>query len=325
MKSTRPAAFAAAGAATVLALSGCAGNSPEPASSGGGHKLSFIQGVAGDQFYVTMNCGVQDQAKKLGVTVDVQGPQKFDPTLQKPIVDSTVASKPNALLIAPTDVNAMQAPLNAAAAAGIKVVLVDTTVKDPSFATSQVSSNNQGGGEEAFKTLAKLAPEGGKVMVISTDPGISTVDARIAGFEAAAKRDPKFGYLGVQYSHNDPATAAKLITAALAKDPDIVGVFATNIYAASGAATGVRQAAKTDQVKIVGFDAGPEQVKQLKEGVVQALIAQDPYKIGADGVEQAVASLSGKPVTKEIQTGFHVLTKDNIDGEGAQYAYKSTC
>lgn len=324
--STRITAIAAAGAATAIALAGCSTSSPgATSSSGGAYKLSFVQGVAGDQFYVTMNCGVQAQAKKLGVTVDVQGPQKFDPTLQKPIVDSVVTANPNALLIAPTDVNAMQAPLNAAAAAGIKVVLVDTTVKDPSFATSQISSNNHGGGEEAFRTLAKLAPAGGKVLVISTDPGVSTVDARIAGFEAAATQDSKFGYLGVQYSHNDPATAAKLITAALAKDPDIVGVFATNIYAASGAATGVRQAAKTDQVKIVGFDAGPDQVKQLKDGVVQALIAQDPYQIGVDGVNEAVASLSGKPVTEKIQTGFHVLTKDNIDGEGAQYAYKSTC
>ena len=59
-----------------------------------------------------MQCGIQDEAKKLGVTVNTQGPTKFDPTLQKPIVDSVVASKPDAILIAPTDVNAMQAPLD---------------------------------------------------------------------------------------------------------------------------------------------------------------------------------------------------------------------
>ena len=65
----------------------------------------------------------------------------------------------------------------------------------------------------------------------------------------------------MQYSHNDPATAAKLVTAALQKDPDIVGVFATNLFSAEGTATGVRQASKQDQVKVVGFDAGPDQVK----------------------------------------------------------------
>ena len=160
---------------------------------------------------------------------------------------------------------------------------------------------------------------------MSTDPGISTVDARVKGFQEAAAKDSSFEYLGVQYSHNDPAEAASSISAALAKDPDIVGVFSTNLFAAAGSATGVRQAGKQDTVKIVGFDAGPDQVKQLKDGTVQALIAQDPYQIGVDGVTQAVADLEGSEVTPKIQTGFHVLTKDNIDGDGAQYVYKSSC
>ena len=82
-----------------------------PAKAKKNYKISFIQGVAGDKFYITMHCGIQAEAKKLGVTVNTQGPQKFDPTLQKPILDSVVASKPDAILIAPTDVKAMQQPL----------------------------------------------------------------------------------------------------------------------------------------------------------------------------------------------------------------------
>jgi ribose transport system substrate-binding protein len=313
-------------AAAALALAACgAGTASGSGGADGSYKLSFVQGVAGDEFYITMQCGIQAEAQKQGVTVNVQGPAKFDPTLQKPIVDSVVAAGPSALLIAPTDVSAMQAPLKAAAASGIKVVLVDTTVNDPSFAASQIASDNTGGGAEAFTAIAKLAPNGGKVMVMSTDPGISTVDQRVAGFEGAIKADPKFTYLGVQYSHNDPAEAAKIMTAALAKDPDIVGVFATNTFSAAGTGTGVRQASKQDQVKIVGFDAGPDQIQQLKEGTVSALIAQDPYQIGVDGVEQALASLNGGQVNPKIQTGFHLLTKDNIDGDGAQYVYKSAC
>ncbi len=314
-------------AAAALSLTACGGGSASPSasSSAGGYKLSFVQGVAGDEFYITMQCGIEAQAEKVGATVNTQGPQKFDPTLQKPIVDSVVASKPDALLIAPTDVAAMQSPLKAAAAANIKVVLVDTTVNDPSFAVSQISSDNTGGGAEAFKAIKEFNPNGGKVLVMSTDPGISTVDARIAGFESGVKADPAFNYLGVQYSHNDTATAARLMTAALAKDPDIVGVFSTNTFAAAGTGTGVRQANKQDQVKIVGFDAGPDQVKQLKDGTVQGLIAQDPYQIGVDGVDQAVASLKGEAVKATIQTGFHLLTKDNIEGDGAQYVYKSSC
>jgi ribose transport system substrate-binding protein len=308
------------------ALASCGAAEDSSSSGGGGAKtIAFIQGVAGDQFYITMQCGIQDAAKKAGATVKVQGPQKFDPTLQKPIVDSVVASKPDAILVAPTDVSAMQAPLKAAADAGIKVVLVDTTVNDPSFAVSQISSDNIGGGKAAFDAIKQLAPGGGKVLVVSVDPGISTTDARVKGFEDATKADSTFTYLGVQYSHNEPATAAKIVTAALQKDPDIVGVFATNLFAAEGTATGIRQAGKQKQVKVIGFDAGPDQVKALSDGTVQALVAQQPGTIGTDGVEQAMAALDGKTTKKKIQTGFTIVTKENMNGDAKSALYKSSC
>ena len=345
MRQTRFLSYAA-GAALVVALAACtsskpagsaantaAGNPSAAAASAAvvpekakkNYNLQFIQGVTGDEFYITMQCGIEAEAAKLGVSVKTQGPQKFDPTLQKPILDSVVAAKPDAILIAPTDVTAMQTPLQAAAAAGIKVILVDTTTKDPSYAASAIASDNIGGGRAAFEAIKNLNPDGGKVMVMSTDPGVSTVDQRIQGFEQAAKADPKFQYLPVQYSHNDPATAANLISSALQRDPDLKGVFAANLFAAEGTATGVRQAGKTSTVKIVGFDAGPNQIKALQEGTVQALIAQQPGNIGQYGVDEAVAALDGGQVAPKIQTGFTTITKDNLSGEGGQAAYKSSC
>ncbi len=328
MRNTITLTALAAGAS--LALAACSTGAPSddgtaPAAGGDGNKaIAFVQGVAGDEFYITMECGIKEKAAELGYTVTTQGPQKFDPTLQKPIVDSVTASKPAALLVAPTDVEAMQAPLEQAAQAGIKVVLVDTTVNDPSFAVSQISSDNVGGGAAAFEAIKAAKPAGGKVLVISTDPGVSTVDARVKGFEDAVKADTSFSYLGVQYSHNDPATAANLVSAALQKDPDIVGIFATNLFAAEGSATGVRQAGGKD-ITIVGFDAGPNQIKALEAGTVQALVAQQPSTIGSDGVEQADAALTGGSVTPTIQTGFTIITKENLSGEGGDAAYKSSC
>jgi ribose transport system substrate-binding protein len=328
MRNTITLTALAAGAS--LALAACSTGAPSddgtaPAAGGDGNKsIAFVQGVAGDEFYITMECGIKEKAAELGYTVTTQGPQKFDPTLQKPIVDSVTASKPAALLVAPTDVEAMQAPLEQAAQAGIKVVLVDTTVNDPSFAVSQISSDNVGGGAAAFDAIKAAKPAGGKVLVISTDPGVSTVDARVKGFEDAVKADTSFSYLGVQYSHNDPATAANLVSAALQKDPDIVGIFATNLFAAEGSATGVRQAGGKD-ITIVGFDAGPNQIKALEAGTVQALVAQQPSTIGSDGVEQADAALTGGSVTPTIQTGFTIITKENLSGEGGNAAYKSSC
>ena len=298
-----------------------------PVANAAGENVVFIQGVKGDGFYITMECGVKAAAKKLGVTTSTQGPAKFDATLQRPILASVVASKPDAILIAPNDVNAMQKPLEQAAKSGIKVVLVDTTVKDPSFAVSQIASNNLAGGAAAFAAVKKLVPDGGKVLGIGVKPGISTTDARDKGFQdAVAASGGKYVSVGQQYSNNEPAIAAQITTAALAKDPDLKAIFASNLFSAQGAATGIKQAGKEGQVVVIGFDAGPDQVKALKAGTVQALIAQQPYQIGVQGVNQAVNALRGLPTKKKITTGFSILTKSNIDppaGKAAQY--RSTC
>jgi len=152
-----------------------------PTKANKNYNIQFVQGVSGDQFYITMQCGAEAEAKKLGVSVSTQGPQKFDPTLQKPILDSVMAGKPDAVLIAPTDIKAMQTPLQQAAQS-TKVILVDTTTQDPSYATSAIASDNVGGGKAAFDAMKQLNPNGGKVMMMSVDPGISTTDQRAAGF-----------------------------------------------------------------------------------------------------------------------------------------------
>jgi ribose transport system substrate-binding protein len=77
-------------------------------------------------------------------------------------------------------------------------------------------------------------------------------------------------------------------------------------------------------VKIVGFDAGPKQVQDLKNGLVQALIAQRPAEIGKLGVQQAVAALDGKPTKPKIATGFISITKDNL-GQNQDALYKANC
>ncbi|MBM3669657.1 MAG: substrate-binding domain-containing protein [Actinobacteria bacterium] len=297
-----------------------------PVANAAGENIVFIQGVKGDGFYITMDCGVRAEAKKLGAKVTTEGPAKFDATLQRPILEAVVAKKPDAILIAPNDVKAMQKPLEAAKKAGIEIVLVDTTVNNPKFAVSEISSNNLAGGEQAFKAVEQLVPGGGKVMAMGVRPGISTTDARDKGFSDAVKASgSKYTFVSQEYSENEPAIAAQKMTAALAKNPDIKAVFASNLFSAQGVATAIKQAGKEGKIVIIGFDAGPDQVKALKDGTVQALIAQQPYDIGVQGVQQAVAKLKGEPTEKKITTGFTILTKKNVDtkaGKAAQYRAK---
>ena len=325
---SRPSRWRCLLAATLTLAAGvvtaCGGDDNGGGGGGGGGKeLTLIAGVRGDEFYITMNCGAQAEAKKQGASLDFQGPNEFSADLQTPIVNAVAAKQPDAVLIAPTDTKAMYAPIKQLADGGSKVVLVDTTLENADLAVSQIASDNEGGGREAAKTLTELIGGSGKVFVVNVKPGISTTDLRAKGFEEGAK-EAGLEYLGQDFSNNEPAKASAIIKAQLAKNPDIKGVFATNLFSAEGTANGVREAGKGGDVKIVGFDAGPLQVEQLEKGDVQALVAQKPADIGAQGVEQAVKALNGEPTEPEIGTESVTITKENL-ADSQDSLYKSSC
>jgi ABC-type sugar transport system substrate-binding protein len=162
--------------------------------------------------------------------------------------------------------------------------------------------DNGAGKSTLVKILSgTLAPDGGEIWF---EGHRVTVPTPVAARE-----------LGIETVYQDLALA-----------PDLVGIFGTNLFSAEGAATGLRSAGSAAKVKIVGFDAGPKQVEDLKQGIVQALIAQKPADIGKAGVEQAIAALKGEPVEKKIGTGFVVVTKDNMNDSDVQpFLYKSSC
>ncbi|GAA0220233.1 ABC transporter substrate-binding protein [Saccharothrix mutabilis subsp. mutabilis] len=321
--STRTAALV--GAALLLTACGGGGQIGDSGTSGNTKKMVLIPGVAAEPFYISMECGFREAAKAKGYEVDVQAPAKFDSTLQTPIVTGVLANKPGAVLIAPTDDKAMAGPMKQLKDAGIKVVEVDTKLEDTSIAVSTVSSDNEQGGQLAAQTLAKLVGgKAGSVLVLNTKAGTSTTDARAKGFEDEIKKFPNLKYVGQQYTDNEPDQAASKVTATLAANPDLVGVFATNLNTGEGAATGLRNAGRTGAVNLVGFDASPKQVEDLRAGAVQALIAQDPATIGRTGVEQAIAALEGGTVERDIETDLVALTKADMDAN-EKYFYKQKC
>jgi ribose transport system substrate-binding protein len=285
-----------------------------------GKTIAFVPGVMGNAFYVTMERGIRSEAAKYGFKVDIQGAQQFDPTLQTPIVNAVVATKPAGLLIAPTDSKAMFVPISQAVSAGIKVALVDTTLDDTSKVISVIATDNTSGGAAAADALAKLIGEKGEVMAIAFQAGASTSDQRQKGFEAEIKKYPNIKYVGFQISNNDPSKAAAEVGSMLAAYPNLAGIFATNDRSAEGAATGLRVAGKVGTVKVVGFDAGPTQIKQLKDGLVQALIAQEPYQIGVDGVDAIANALTGKSVEHSVVTATVTVAKDNLQDPDVQKA-----
>src|ERR687895_1489915 len=306
-------------AAAALAVAACGGDE-EPADGGEEEPLDIvlIQGGAGDEFYVTMDCGAQAAADELGVNYEVQGPNEFDPTEQIPIVEAVVAQQPDAILIAPTERTALIGPLQQAQDAGITVVLVDTIVDDPNIGISRIATDNVEGGRVAGETLVDLIGGEGTVFVNTTQPGVSTVEERQQGFEEVIEGEPGIEYLGAEYNNDDPTRAAQITSAVLARNPDLAGIFATNLFSAEGAATALRDAGAQEEGQVVGFQASPCPVEQRGEGLVQALVAQNPREIGFQGVQTAVASLRGEDFESQITTPLTAVTQDNLEDPEVQ-------
>ncbi|MGH2702240.1 MAG: ABC transporter substrate-binding protein [Actinomycetota bacterium] len=313
-------------AAAALIAAACGDGDDEAGGEEEPVEIVLIQGVAGDEFYITMGCGAQEAADELGVDLGIQGPNEFDPTEQIPILDAVVAQQPDAILIAPTERTALIGPLQSAQDAGITVVLVDTIVDDESIGVSRIATDNVEGGRVAGEALVDLIGEQGSVFVNTTQPGVSTVEERQQGFEEVIEQHSDIEYLGAEFNNDDASRAAQITSAQLAAHPDLAGIFATNLFSAEGAATALRDAGELGDVKIVGFDASPGQVSQLEEGLVQALVAQNPREIGRQGVEAAVNSLRDEDFEEQITTPLTVVTKDNMeDPEVRETLYLDEC
>lgn len=324
MKLDRLAALSAVTAlAAAAVLSGCSsGNS---ASGTQKTTIAFVPAELTDNFFITMKCGVQAAAKAAGAQVITEAPADGTVTEQTSIVDSLIARKPSLLIISAADSQAMQAPIAAAAKAGIKVVFANNATVDPSFAVSSVLTDDVAGGREAFAAIKQLKPNGGQVLVIGSLPGVQNTDNRMTGFEDAAKADPAFTYTFGGYSNNSATTAAQLVASALQKDPNIVGIFAVGELAAEGSATGLRQVGKQSQVILVDYDAGPQQISELQDNTVQALIGQHPYTMGEKAVQLGMEALAGKTVQKLATAPVTLVTRANVGTVGQSVEYKSSC
>jgi len=319
-------------ATAVLALvavsATASGTRTAPAAQTAKSHYTFIlvAGIASDAFYLTMNKGAQAEAKKLGnVSIQFTGsPEAFSPPTQIPFLNAAIAKHPDAILIAPTDKNALITPIQRAVDAGIPVFTVDTFITKP-LAIANVSTDNLAGGRAAADALVKAIGGSGEVAGISVNPGISTTDQRQQGFEQELKKYPNVKYLGTQYCNDDQTKATNLMAALLSAHPNLKGVFAMNVVSGNGVTAAVNAAGKSGQVKLVEFDAGPPQVQALKAGTISALIAQYPYGIGQIGVKlahQYVSTDSKAGIKAHIGTGSAIITRANVNSPAMQkYLY----
>jgi ribose transport system substrate-binding protein len=283
--------------------------------------FALVTGDNHDPFYVTMNEGAQAEAKKLHVKVSWQGPATFEAAPQITILDTLLASKPDFLIVAPTDVNALVQPIKQFNKAKVPVLTVDTDVNNHSVRLGNITSNNALGGQIAARYLIKSGAK--TVAYIGEQRGVFTTDQRWKGFESVVKHSTRVHYVGPQFGADDPNTATSIVNALLARYPKLDGIFASDTAYGQGAATAIQNAGKAGKIKVVAFDAEPDEVTALSRGLIQALIVQKAYDMGVDAVKYAYDYITkGKKPPAETHPTYVIATKANIHQPSvAKYIY----
>jgi ribose transport system substrate-binding protein len=280
------------------------------------YKIVYIAGIASDPYYIALNRGAQAEAQKQGATVQFSGsPSAFSPSTQIPFLNAAIAQKPDLIMIAPTDIVAMQQPIQTAVSAGIPVILVDTTLKDPSIAITSIGFDNLTGGAQAADALAKVIGGKGKVAVVSTTLGTSTGDDRVRGFnQQMASKYPDIKNIGTSYAGDDTTKAASVLKGLLTSHPDLAGVFTINGIVGDGVTIAAKEAGAENKLKLVEYGSSASQVQGVQNGTVTALIGPSPYTIGELGVRLGIQYLQGKKdLQKHYDTDQGILTKENVD------------
>ncbi len=293
-------------------------------------KFGFLAGVQ-DPFYFTMQRGAEQAAADLGIELVTQIPEKWNTTVQTPMLDAMVARGDlNFIFLAPTDQEAMIAPMQKVVDAGIPILTVDTTIGDGDyvngpvkFPLSAINSDNVQGGEIACKALAESVGGKGKIYIQNTVKGVSTTDQRETGCVTALKAFPGIEYIGVDFNDDDPTKAQAQVQAKLQQVPDLAGIFGTNVFSAQGAGQVVQNMGLSGKVKVVAFDATTTAIEMLKAKTVDLVIAQKPYDMGYMAVAMGIAYLNGvTSIPPSIKTGYALITRDNVDNpDFAKFIY----
>lgn len=319
-------AVATAGIASLIAVMPVVAQSGAPASPPATPvSIAFVPGQIGITFYTGMECGARAAAADHNVNLAFNGSHNWDPNETRSVIEAFQATEPQGWVLAPTDPDAFIEFVTTEMAAGRPVVTVDAPMSQP-VELANMQSDHYKGGQLAAEAMLAQTGGTGSYLVLHMQPGLPDIGGRADGFrdamtEAGAK------VLEYAYPGTDTAKAAEAVTSAIAGNPDLAGVYATHESAALGAATGLRDAGQQGTIKLIAFDASPEQVNDLNNGVYDALIAQQPYDMGYNSVQLVADTIRAgvidpAAVPHDQPTGFAVITRDNAaDPDIASFIY----
>jgi ribose transport system substrate-binding protein len=268
-------------------------------------------------FWQIVLAGARKAGQDLNVKVPELGAQsESDITGQISILENAVSQKPAAIVIAPTQFAALGKPIDAAAKQ-VKVVGIDSAADSKAFTSFLTTDNVQGGrvGADALAAAiqAKYGKAEGEVALMTSLPGVGSLDQRAKGFkEELAAKYPGLKLVADKVADGQATTALNIMTDLITANPNLRGVFASNLIMAQGAGQAIAENKAQDKIKLIGFDSDDKLVKFLSDGVIAGLVVQDPYRMGYDGIKTALAASKGEKVPPNVDTGVNLITKENI-------------
>jgi ribose transport system substrate-binding protein len=301
---------------TLLLPLGC--NKGGAGAAGGKLRIAVIPKGTTHEFWKTVHAGAVKASRETGVEIVWKGPLKEDDLKdQIELVQSFVSQRISGIVLAPLSDKGLVNPVKASVGAGIPVVIFDSDLQGDAHA-SFVATDNVAAGKLAGEHMAKLLGDKRTVVVLRYQEGSASTANRERGFLEAIRAHSDIQVLSDnQYAGATTetafATSESLLSAHKAADGNIGGVFTPNESTTFGMLLALQKAGLAGKVRFVGFDASEKLTKGVREGQIDAVVVQNPFKIGYLAVKTMVAALHKEPFEKRIDTGATLVGKDNID------------
>ena len=279
-------------------------------------RIAFVLKTPNNPFFIDMQRGAEEAARRLGVRLVVQAPEReIDVEKQMQIVENLVQTGVAALCIAPASSKGIIPALAKANAARIPIVVVDDEVDAAAAAEagvrtdSYVGSDNVEGGRLAGRHLVDASRGRAKVAVLEGIPGHETGDSRLRGFREAIGAARGVEVVASQTANWERDQGFTVFQNMLQAHPEIDSVFACNDMMALGAVEAIAAAGRTGKIRVIGFDAVDDARKAIEAGSMDASIAQFPSEMGRLAVETAVRLVRGEKVPKDQRTKIGIVSR----------------
>ncbi|MDU6174098.1 MAG: ribose ABC transporter substrate-binding protein RbsB [Clostridium perfringens] len=271
-------------------------------------KIGMVLSTLNNPFFVNMKDGAEKEAEKLGYDLVVLDSQN-DPAKERANVEDLVQLGVVALLINPTDSDAVVKTVEVANKSNIPVITLDRQANGGKI-TSHIASDNIKGGEMAAEyVLDKFKDEKGPINVVEIQgiPGASATRDRGEGFHNIMDKNNKFNFVSIQAADFDRQKGLQVMENIIQANPNIQVVFAHNDEMALGAVKAIK--ASGINALVIGFDGNDDAKDSIDANEMTATIAQQPDLIGALGVELANKIYNGEIIKDKIAADLKVYTK----------------